>query len=141
MFNKPYEQRLAEWRNFREQLEHCDDPVAATLQFYDSAPLVSIQTDPYTPSTWPSPWELLEENVYCEYCKLLAMCYTLQLTERFSKSKFEIHIGIDRLESSTHYLLYIDDIVIGYHENKHIHRNEVSDSVEIQYVHDMPNLY
>lgn len=141
MFNKSYEQRLSDWRNFREQLEHCDDPITATLQFYDSAPLVSIQTDPYTPSTWPSPWELLEENVYCEYCKLLAICYTLQLTERFSDSRFEIHIGIDRVESSTYYLLYIDNTVIGYDENRHIHSDDVPDSLEVQYVHSMPNLY
>ena len=82
------------------------------------APQVSIATDPWDKSMWPTPWELIFENQYDEFCSVLGKCYSLQLTDRFSGSVFEIHIGIDREQSRTCYLLIIDkSIVIGWSDS------------------------
>ena len=91
-----YEQRLSEWSTFRDSLEASEDPLQDVINYYNKIPTVSIQTDPYTPSTWPSPWELINENMYCDFCRVLGMCYSLQLTDRFKGTKFEIHIGINK---------------------------------------------
>lgn len=129
MFNKKYEERLVEWRNFRDTLENENDPLQVAIDFYKNAPRTSISVDPYAQSTWLDPWELLQENLYCDFSILLAILYTLQLTERFSQSHFEIHILHDNENSETHYVLYVDDRVIGYDPDIHISKSDLPKSV------------
>jgi len=134
-----YEDRLAAWQEFRDSIESAEDPLQYVVDYYDHAPRVSINTDPWDESTWPGPWELIHENQYCTFCTVLGMCYSLQLTERFKESKFEIHIGIDRQRSRTVFLLMIDDIVIGWNEGL-IKRSELSTSLKIEKIYPMPPL-
>lgn len=140
MFNKKYEQRVAEWHDFRQNLETVEDPLRYAIDFYRSAPIVSIHTDPYDRERWPDPWELVNENQYCEFCLLLGICYSLQLTDRFSASSFEIHIGIDRANSATHYLLYVDNNVIGWNDT-YVDKSAIPQTVVSQKVYAMPKLH
>ena len=135
--DKNYEQRLAEWSEFRTTLESSDDPIQDTINYYKLFPQVSIHTDPYDKTTWPTPWELIHENQYCEYCILLGICYTLQLTDRFKGSKFEIHIGINKERSKTLYLLFVDDKVIGYNSETYVHMDDVKDDFFPQHRYTM----
>jgi hypothetical protein len=135
-----FEQRLSKWSTFRTSLEVSDDPLRDVIYYYKQIPTVSINTDPYTPSTWPSPWELLNENMYCDFCRVLGMCYSLQLTERFSGDKFEIHIGIDKENSEQFYLLVVGDRVIGFDSSAHVHVDQAFKYVEPQEIHTMPPL-
>lgn len=140
MFDKTYEQRLALWREFRDHLETAVDPIQDTIDLFSKAPSVSMAADPYTPSTWPDPWETVKENCYCDFVKTLAICYTLQLTDRFSHSHFEIHITQDKERSSTDYLLFIDDRVVGFIGDTHVHRNKVPSTTVSEYEYPMPSL-
>ena len=112
MFSFNYEQRLATWSKFREQLETSKDPLQDVIDFYKHCPQVSRHTDPYDPEVWPNPWELIHENEYCDYCIILAMCYTLQLTERFSQSKFEIINSTNIETGETFQYLKVDNMVL-----------------------------
>jgi hypothetical protein len=135
MFEKPYEQRLAIWRQFRDDLEVAKDPIQEAIDFYNQAPVCLIAADPYTSSTWPDPWELLEENNYCAFVKILAICYTLQLTGVLSQASYEIHITRDNENSETYYLLYVDDIVIGFNGDTHVHRSKLPTTLHSELVH------
>jgi len=137
MFQLNFEDRLTTWRSFRESLEMSKDPIQDTIDFYNNAPLVTIATDPYTPSTWPDPWELLEENNYCSFVKILAICYTLQLTDVLSQASYKIHITHDRENSSTYYLLYVDDRVVGFNGDSHVHQNELPENFISQFEYVM----
>jgi len=108
---------------------------------YDRSPWVTLNADPWTTETWPSPWELIDENQYCEFSRLLGICYTLQLTDKFSQSTFEIHIAIDNERSSTYYLLYVDDLVIGYDEDTYIHKSKLPSTLHSQQPYPMPKLH
>jgi hypothetical protein len=141
MFDKKYEERLALWREFRESLEVSDDPIQEAIEFYRYAPTTNFSTDPYTPSMWPDPWEQLQENQYCEFGKILAICYSLQLTDCFLGSTFEIHITQDREKSATYYLLFVDDRVIGYDGDRHVHRENLPNRLHSQLEHVMPTLH
>ena len=79
MFNQKYEDRLLLWREFRESLETSDDPLQDVVSFYSSAPLVSIQTDPYTQENWPTPWEILYHKLYCQNTVSLLIYHTLHI--------------------------------------------------------------
>lgn len=118
MFTKNYEQQLLSWKKFRDTLEVSDNPFKDVVDFYKQAPKVSFCCDPWNQSSFPGPWQLLQENEYCDFGIVLGMCYSLQLTDRFSGSDFEIHISTNREKAETFYLLYIDnDTVIGYDDN------------------------
>lgn len=138
MFDKKFEERLAIWVEFRKTLEVSNDPIDDTIAFFNRAPEVNYASDPYTPSTWPTPWELIEENIYCPFVKILAICYTLQLTDRFSQSTFEIHITQDKERSSTDYLLYIDDTVIGLNGDSYVHRTQIPSTTVSEITYAMP---
>ena len=141
MFDKGFDDRLRDWSSFRETLETSKDPIQETIEFFRKAPLVKLQTDPYTPSSWPDPWELIKENTYCSFVKILAICYTLQLTDVLSKANFEIHITHDNKKSATYYLLYVDDRVVGFKENTHVHRNTIPNSTISHHEKTMPPLH
>jgi hypothetical protein len=140
MFNKKYEDRLSVWNEFRLTLETSSSPLEDVLEFYKTAPLASIQVDPYDSSTWLDPWELVFENQYCEFSKILGICYTLQLTERFMASDFEIHIYTNNKESCTHYLLFIQNKVIGYDWTKVLHKDDLPHALQSQKNYPMPRL-
>jgi len=125
MRNNTYEARLAEWSSFRQSLESSNDPIQDVIDYYKQVPVVSIHTDPYDMSSWPDPWQLIKENNYCEFTKILAIYYTLKLSEHFSQCRFEIHIVLDEKESSLRYLLFVDNQAIGYYYDKCIDRTEL----------------
>ena len=136
MFNKNYENRLSAWREFRESLEEAEDPFRSVIDQYDTSPYVSIHTDPWTQEMWPTPWELINENQYDEFCRVLGMCYSLQLTERFKGSHFEIHISTNRENSEMHYLLYVNETVLNW-DNSYVHKSELPQEIVPQKIYDM----
>tara|TARA_B100000945_G_C20349798_1_gene581670 strand:+ start:547 stop:969 length:423 start_codon:yes stop_codon:yes gene_type:complete len=139
MFNLNYEERLSRWREFRDSLEKSSNAIDDVVQFYRMAPTVSIHTDPYNNNTWPGPWELLHENQYCSFCKILGICYTLQLTESFKGKSFEIIIGRDIDCNTRMYLLSIDNNIIGIDDN-YLHVDKLLESVIIEKNFSMPEL-
>jgi len=141
MFNKKYEDQLSLWRDFRMQLESSPDPLQNVIDFYARAPLVSISTDPWDQKTWPNPWELLKMNEYCDFCIVLGMCYSLQLTERFLESKFEIHISTDHEKSKMYYLLFVDNNVLGFNHDVYVDRTTLPQSLVSQREYIMPALH
>ena len=138
MFNKTYEDRLILWREFRHGLESAQDPIQEAIDFYNQAPYCLIAADPFTPSSWPTAWELLEENNYCAFVKILAICYTLQLTDVLSQASYEIHITRDREKSATYYLLYVDNNVIGFDTETYVHRSKLPNTLRSELVHALP---
>ena len=114
MFDKNNEDRLREWVEFRKKLEASSDPIQDTVTKYNNAPMVNIQVDPYDKDSWLNPWQLLNENQYCNFARLLGIFYTLNLTTKLSKAPAEIHISKDPKNSEVLYLLYFDNKVIGY---------------------------
>ena len=66
MFDKTYEDRMVSWVDFRRTLEQSKDPIQDVIDNYNTAPTVSIHTDAWDQKSWPDPWQLLQENQYCE---------------------------------------------------------------------------
>ena len=125
MFDKSYYHRLRAWKALRDNLEISKTPFQDVLDFWKMAPLGRQYTDPYDSERWPDPWELVHENIYCEFLQILGICYTLQLTERFSASSFEIHITLDKKQDTIVYLLFVDNQAIGYYNDGNIDKNDI----------------
>lgn len=133
MFAKTYEERLLCWAKFRQSLEDSNTPFQDVIEFYRPAPSVSIHTDPFHTEAWPDPWELLFENQYCDFTRVLGYGYSLQLTERFKGSNFEIHISTDNVLGYM-YLLFIDDQVLGYDDTKAVNKKDLPEDLQSQQV-------
>lgn len=140
MFDKKYEDRLRAWHNFRNGLETSDTPFQDVIDFYNRAPLVSIQVDPYDDKSWLDPWNLVYYNKYCSFAIILGIAYTLQLTTRFSDSVFEIHICTDQENLEVKYLLFVDNTVFGYYRNETIEAEQLPKTLRTEKIYRLSAL-
>lgn len=81
VFQLEYETRLKSWYDLRKSLENKD---IATIcleidKWWQYAPLVNHYLHPHDIEHWPGPWELLNDNNYCQIARGLGMVYTLLL--------------------------------------------------------------
>jgi hypothetical protein len=139
MFDKTYEERLVSWAAFRASLENSKDPIQDVIDQYNEAPTVSIHIDPWDRATWPDPWQLILENQYCAFARVLGMCYSLQLTDCLNQSSFEIHITTNYKESANYYILIVDKYVIGYYNDSYTTIDNLPESLVAQKIYVMPN--
>lgn len=140
MFDLPYEDRLRAWRNFRNYLEESRKPLQDTINFVNQAPVGKLEFNVWNDSEWPQPWELVERNQFSEFAKILLICYTLQLTERFAEEKVEIHIGSRVENNEMLFLLYFGDQVIGYVYDIPVPVDQLPKSIVSQRIFTMPKL-
>jgi hypothetical protein len=135
------EKRLAAWRELRQHLENSTTPFDDVVGFFQNFPQVKVYTDPYNRSTWPTAWEMIEENEYCRFNLILAICYTLQLCKRFEDYQPKITISIDSLSNSVYYMLFIDNIVYGYEDGVWIPTEKLPKSLKHIKIYPMPPLH
>jgi hypothetical protein len=92
MFQQKPEDRLRSWRDFRTAIGDLplDHALAQTAEFWAGAPFVPYNLDPDMPASWPDPWTLVNENVYCDVAKCLGIVYTLLL----SKHRIDIDLEL-----------------------------------------------
>lgn len=132
IFFDTFENRVATWADLRKTLETHPDPLNHALAFWNKAPLSSMTCDPFDRSTWPRAWGMIEENDFCEFSKILALCYTFLLTDRFGNDTLHLTITTDRKEHEMLYLLYIGDYILGYDYHRPIHKDDLPKHLEIQ---------
>lgn len=95
MFNLYGNERLIEWKKFRDSLEESEDPYMDLAVLWSKAPFVSHYLDPNNPSTWPDPWKLIADGMFDDLAISLGMLYTIKLTERFKYADCKIFMTTD----------------------------------------------
>jgi hypothetical protein len=141
IFRQPSYKRLKAWAEFRNYLETASDPHEAVAQLYSQTPRVKVYSDPYDQTTWPSPWELIEENEYCPINQLLGVAYSLGLTERFKDWQPKITIELDKKDKCVYYLLYHDDKVYGFEDDRWIPAKNLPKSLTTKKIYTLDSLY
>ena len=135
MFNLPVDDRLAEWINHRRNLDNTPDPLQEVWDFWHQAPFVphNRKVDPYYRQSWPSPWEIIEDNRYDDFTKALMISWTLRLTDKFKNSKIELRTLVDTVRNREYNLVYIDDNwVINYNDNGPVPASEITSSFKLE---------
>jgi hypothetical protein len=94
MFQLSTEDRLRSWREFRATLDTLplEEALTQTAEFWSNASFVPYNLDPECPDTWPDPWALIDENIYCDLAKCLGIVYTMLLTGHKTALEIEIRI-------------------------------------------------
>jgi hypothetical protein len=103
-------ERMARWRDFRKQLTQMsmDDALLATVEFWRTCPYTPYYLEPSKPETWPDPWQLVEENYYCDVAKALGILYTVYLSEHKNSIEYEIRIYKDPETGFIYNLVYLN---------------------------------
>lgn len=114
MFKLSLDDRLLAWSSLRKQLENSGSPFEDLMEFWNKAQLVGYNTliDPYCQANWPTPWEIIDNNVYDDFTKAIMMGYTLLLTERFKNNYIEVKTLIDRTHGKLYNIVCINEICI-----------------------------
>ena len=135
-----YETKLKGWLDFRSTIETSINPFKDVFNYYTSKMRCKLSTDPWNRAIWPSPWELLYKDRYCNLMLTLGSCYTLQLTDRFKDYKFEIHISIDRLNEELFYPLHVDDKILCYSYGVVAQKSKLPTNLVPQRIYKMPRI-
>ena len=130
MFNLYGNERLTEWKRFRDSLESSNDPLTRVAELWATAPFVNSYIDPNNPNEWPDPWHLVLDNKLDELAISLGMLYTIKLTQRFMDSHCEIHKSMlpNNLEPS--FYLVVDQQHVMNYEPRIVHTIDVLDKVQ-----------
>ena len=99
LFQSSYEKRVSAWRTLRNSSKSDNNFIENVLKVYQNCPFTKTTTDYYKLNTWPTPWQLLEKNDYSFFDKVLAIAYTIKLTERFNKKNISIIKVINKEEA------------------------------------------
>lgn len=112
--------RLVEWKEFRDSLEISLNPLEDVAELWSHAPFVSPYLDPQNPSEWPDPWHLILDLRLDDLAIALGMLYTIKLTQRFIDTKCEIHMSMPSNRNEPSYLLIVDEKYVLNFEYKNV---------------------
>ena len=90
MFDLHGNEKLIEWKKFRDHLETSETPFMDLANLWSRAPFVGRYLDPNLPSTWPDPWKLILDGTFDDLAISLGMLYTIKLTQRFQDADCKI---------------------------------------------------
>lgn len=84
MWPSTFDARLASWTQLRD---HCQDLPLQTALTTINAWWFTAPWQPYylhwdDQLTWPDPWQLLSDNVYCDLARGLGILYTVSMLDR-----------------------------------------------------------
>jgi hypothetical protein len=84
MWAKDFSGRLESWNLLRDQCRHLSPHNALTLinHWWFQSPWQPYYLHWDDQNTWPDPWQLLSDDVYCYVARGLGMLYTISLLDR-----------------------------------------------------------
>ena len=92
MWPSQFEQRLAAWNQLRQQSTAASIPelLHAINLWWHQTPWCPYHLHWDDRDTWPDPWQLLSDNIYCDLARALGIMYTIVLTDRLDLSDTSI---------------------------------------------------
>lgn len=91
------EDRLHEWHQLRVAASEMplEDCLLAVNDWWFRAPITSRYLHWDDAEKWPTPWELLHDNIFCDLARSLGMLYTLAMIQHAEITELSI-IETDR---------------------------------------------
>jgi hypothetical protein len=92
MWKHLYQERLADWYHLRQVASVAKLPEQLQLinDWWFRAPIVNRVVTWDNTAEWPTPWNLLVNNGYCDLARALGIVYTLLLLDRQLYTDLEI---------------------------------------------------
>jgi hypothetical protein len=97
MWPQTFDSRLESWNLLRNQCKQL--PVKTSLekinQWWFGSPWRSYYLHWDDQETWPDPWQLLSDNIFCEVARGLGILYTINLLDRADLAPSELILTQD----------------------------------------------
>ena len=91
--------RIAEWKELRARVAEAEDVISkidATLTFWRKAPIENPIIDWDNSTTWPTAWEMLHSNRFCESALSLGVAYSLLYSDPAAFDDLKLILLTDR---------------------------------------------
>ena len=84
MWPLTFEQRLHAWGVLRETVQHAsvEQVLAEVNAWWFRTPWRAYHLHWDDRASWPDPWQLLSDNIYCDLARGLGILYTITLLDR-----------------------------------------------------------
>jgi hypothetical protein len=84
MWHKDFTDRLKSWSNLRTEIQTIplDQALHMINDWWYEAPWSGYYLHWGDTLTWPNPWQLLSDNIYCDVARGLGILYTIKLLDR-----------------------------------------------------------
>ena len=113
-----FEPRLDSWNQLRTQAKHL--PVDTALETINAwwfrAPWTAYHLHWDDQPSWPDPWQLLSDNIFCEVARGLGILYTITLLDRADMASAELVLTADSrnlvLMDNSKYILNWDRSIV-----------------------------
>lgn len=113
-----FELRLDSWNQLRTQAKHL--PVDTALETINAwwfrAPWTAYHLHWDDLPSWPDPWQLLSDNIFCEVARGLGILYTITLLDRADMTSAELVLTADSrnlvLMDNSKYILNWDRSIV-----------------------------
>lgn len=138
MWNNKPDERLHEWKAFREKIGQQDinSALKETSQLWSYAPYVAHYLDSVDLEKWPDPWTLLHENHYCDLAKCLGMLYTLYLSSHFGKEieNLEIRVYKNPINQDVFNTVWVNDgkYILNFIFNEIVNKTQIDKKFVLQ---------
>lgn len=109
-FLLPPDDRLSHWKTFRNTLKDFEEikQFELVLSFFNKAPLENRSYDIMDLKSWPTPWEMMNSNIWCRDSIAVGMEFTLGLGG-INRERMELlHLQFKK-KSDERLILKIDD--------------------------------
>lgn len=100
MWPRTFEDRLTAWNNLRQSTKHLplEQALGEINSWWFDGPWCPYHLHWDDRATWPDPWQLLSDNIFCPIARGLGILYTIALLERADlDDAVLIDIGTDNL--------------------------------------------
>jgi hypothetical protein len=137
MFKLSASERLNRWKTFRFSLAELsiDSAIKQTLDFWDRCPFCPFYLEIENPDTWPNPWQLIEDNHYCDLAKVLGIVYTLHLS-KYAKDLYpEIRVYFHPKTRHTYHIAYLcqGKYVLNLVEGEIVNKEHINQELKLKY--------
>jgi hypothetical protein len=104
MWKHLYQERLADWYHLRQVASAAKLPEQLQLinDWWFRAPIVNRVVTWDNTAEWPTPWNLLVNNGYCDLARALGIVYTLLLLDR------QLYTDLEIISTGQDNLVHID---------------------------------
>lgn len=127
--------RLDHWKQFRHRLASLplEEALAECSAFWQKAPFTPYYLDYLTVGHWPTPWELVYENYYCDLAIALGIVYTLHLSGHLSVEDIGLRVYQDSETKHQYNLAWINQgkYVLNFNLPDVVNRIQVPDRLKL----------
>lgn len=118
MWARTFQDRLASWVDLRSTANQASipDALAQINTWWFQTPWQPYHLHWDDHAEWPDPWQLLDDNIFCEVARGLGICYTLAMLDRHDLPDFEFigtkNTNLVLVDNEKYILNYTSDDIV-----------------------------